>query len=332
MRKKILVLYTGGTIGMYKDKDGSLKPLKFEQLEAQIPELKQFDYYLNVISLEQPLDSSNMTPKDWVNMASIIYDNYKNHDGFVVLHGSDTMAYTASALSFMLENLNKPVILTGAQLPIGIRRTDAKENLISAIEIAADSKTPEVCVYFEYKLFRGNRTTKVNAEHFDAFKSPNFPDLAEAGVKIKYLPISYKEKKDPLILHKHMLDEIALLKIYPGMSQNYVKAVLNSPCKAVVLESFGAGNAPTTPWFIDYLKQAIEAGKIVLNTSQCLSGAVSQGLYETSSKLESLGVIGAKDMTKETALAKLMFLLGQRMSNKEVKKQLQISLRGELTN
>ena len=293
-KKSILLIYTGGTIGMVKGDDNSLKPFDFGKLTAEIPELTKFDLELNAIAFKKPIDSSNMKPKTWVYLANLIGKHYQKYNGFVILHGSDTMAYTASALSFLLDNLCKPIILTGSQLPIGIRRTDAKENLITAIEIAASGNTPEVCVYFEYKLLRGNRTVKVNAEHFEAFDSPNFPALAEAGVYIKYHQKVSCIIENPLKVYKQMSDSIALLKLYPGIPQELVKAVLNSNCKGIVLETFGSGNASTHSDFLSILESAIHNGKIILNISQCLAGAVSQGFYETSSQLEKIGVIKRK--------------------------------------
>ena len=232
----------------------------------------------------------------------------------------------------MLENLNKPVILTGAQLPIGVRRTDAKENIITSIEIAAQGNIPEVCVYFEYRLMRGNRCTKANAEHFEAFKSPNFINLAEAGLKIKYSPINYNHTHKNLKVHTNLCEDVLILKLFPSMKKEYIVNVLNLACKGIILETFGAGNATTADWFLNSIKSAIEDKKLILNISQCVSGSVSQGLYETSSKLDELGVISGKDMTTEAALAKMMYLLGSDNSLNEIKYHLQISLRGELSN
>lgn len=287
--KSILLIYTGGTIGMVNGTDGSLKPFDFEKLTAKIPELKNFDIELDAIAFKKPIDSSNMNPKTWVYLANLIGEHYQKYDGFVILHGSDTMAYTASALSFLLEDLCKPVILTGSQLPIGIRRTDAKENLITSIEIAASGKTPEVCVYFEYKLLRGNRTVKINAEHFEAFDSPNFPTLAEAGVHIKYRQKVNYCITNHLKVHKKMSDSVAVIKLYPGIPQEIITTLLNSNCKGIVLETFGSGNATTNSEFINALESAIHNGKIILNISQCTAGAVSQGLYETSSTRKNRG-------------------------------------------
>jgi L-asparaginase len=279
-----------------------------------------------------------MNPSIWIDLAVIIKSNYKKYDGFVILHGSDTMSYTASALSFMLENLNKPVILTGSQLPIGIIRTDGKENLITAIEIAGakeKGKTliSEVCIYFEYKLYRGNRTYKYNSDHFDAFKSPNYPTLAEAGVEIKYNKNALiKKNKKKLIVHTKIENNIAVLKLFPGINKKITSSILNSKeIKAIVLESFGAGNASTETWFINELKRAINKGVIILNITQCSEGKVIQGKYETSSQLKKIGVISGADLTFESAITKLMFLLGQENNINNIKKSLLSNLRGELT-
>ena len=328
----VLLIYTGGTIGMYKTNEGSLTPFDLDTLSTQIPELNTFDIDINAISIAQPIDSSNMSKEVWIQLVEIIEKEFNNYDGFIILHGSDTMAYTASALSFMLENLNKPVILTGAQLPIGVRRTDAKENIITSIEIAARSNIPEVCVYFEYRLMRGNRCTKANAEHFEAFKSPNFIYLAEAGLDIKYSPIKYNHTNKEFKVHTNLCEEVLVLKLFPSMKKEYIAKVLDLPYKGIILETFGAGNATTADWFLRAIQTAIDNGKLILNVSQCLSGSVSQGLYETSSKLEEIGVIGGKDMTTEAALAKMMYLLGTDFSQEEIKHYLQISLRGELSN
>lgn len=328
----VLLIYTGGTIGMYKTTQGGLKPFDLDTLSTQIPELNSFDINIKAISIEQPIDSSNISKEIWVQLAKLIEKEYHNYTGFVILHGSDTMAYTASALSFMLENLNKPVILTGAQLPIGVRRTDAKENIITSVEIASQGNIPEVCVYFEYRLMRGNRCTKTNAEHFEAFKSPNFINLAEAGLEIRYNPVSYKHTHKNLKVHTNLSEEVLILKLFPSMKKEFIMKVMELPYRGIILETFGTGNATTAKWFLDIIKTAINKNKIILNVTQCLSGSVSQGLYETSSKLEEIGVISGKDMTTEAALSKLMFLIGTQYTNEEIKHQLQISLRGELSN
>ena len=329
--KSILLIYTGGTIGMVNGTDGSLKPFDFEKLTAEIPELKKFDVELDAITFKKPIDSSNMNPKKWLYLANLIGEHYQQYEGFVILHGSDTMAYTASALSFLLEDLSKPVILTGSQLPIGIRRTDAKENLITAIEIAASGNTPEVCIYFEYKLLRGNRTVKINADHFEAFDSPNFPTLAEAGVHIKYHQKVNCCITNRLKVHEKMSDSVAIIKLFPGISKEIITTILNSKCRGIVLETFGSGNATTNSEFLNALESAIHNGKIILNISQCIAGSVSQGLYETSSQLDKIGVVSGKDMTTEAAITKMMFLLAQDLTIEELKTQLTNSLRGELS-
>ncbi|MEI6021446.1 MAG: type I asparaginase [Bacteroidota bacterium] len=339
-KSSVLLIYTGGTIGMMQDaRSGELKPFDFKSLTKQIPELNKFDINLSAIAFEEPIDSSNMNPKIWIELVQIIEKNYKKHDGFVILHGSDTMSYTASALSFMLENLTKPVVLTGSQLPIGIIRTDGKENLITAIEIAGakhkgQSIIREVCIYFEYKLYRGNRTFKYNSAHFDAFKSPNYPALAEAGVNIHYDKNALlKPGKKPLITHTRIDNDITVLKLFPGISKKITSAILNTPgIKAVILETFGAGNASTDAWFTDELKKAIAKGIIILNITQCAEGSVIQGMYETSAHLKKIGVVSGADLTFESAVTKLMFLLGQKLSHKKTTALLQKNLRGELSN
>lgn len=334
-----MLIYTGGTIGMMQDvKTGQLKPFDFAHLTDQIPELKKFDIELSAISFEKPIDSSNMKPEIWIRLAEIIRDNYNKHDGFVILHGSDTMAFTACALSFMLENLGKPVILTGSQLPIGIIRTDGKENLITAIEIAAAKKEDkplvnEVCIYFEYQLYRGNRTHKFNAEHFEAFQSANYPVLAEAGVHIKYNHSALaRPTGKKLKVHTQLDPNISILKIFPGINKNVVESVLKAKgLKALILETFGSGNATTEEWFISALKRSIDAGLVILNVTQCNAGAVEQGKYETSAGLVAIGVIGGADITTEAAVTKLMFVLGQGRSHKETVKLLKQNIRGEIS-
>ena len=336
----ILIIYTGGTIGMVEDPStGTLKPFDFKYLSDQIPEIKRFEINIESISFENPIDSSDMNPDIWVKMANMIQDNYHRFDGFVILHGSDTMAYSASALSFMLENLSKPVIFTGSQLPIGRIRTDGKENIITSIEIAAATfngkpLVPEVAVYFEFKLYRGNRTHKFNAEHFQAFQSPNYPILAEAGVNIKYNhnAIMTVEHDNSLVVNTNFNNDIAIIKLFPGISNKVIQAVLNiENLKAVVLETYGSGNASVNDDLYKMLEKSINGGLIVLNITQCKSGKVEQGKYETSSAFNKLGVIGGADLTAEAAVTKLMYLLGSDLDLHAIKKQLKMSLRGELT-
>ena len=338
-KAKILLIYTGGTIGMKKDfETGALKAFNFSKLLQRIPELKLLDCEIETISFEKPIDSSNMNPEKWADIATIIEDNYSSYDGFVVLHGSDTMSYSASALSFMLENLSKPVIFTGSQLPIGDLRTDAKENLITAIQIASlrENGNPvirEVCLYFEYKLYRGNRTTKTNAEHFNAFISPNYPHLIESGVHLKmnkelFLPLK-KELK--LKVHKTLDTNVVIVKMFPGMNETVLAAIFNiSNLKGIVLETYGAGNAPTEDWFIRLLTQAIQNGIQVVNVTQCSAGSVNMGQYETSSAMKKIGVISGKDITTEAAITKLMYLLGHTIVQNDFKTVFETPLRGEI--
>ncbi|NKI30688.1 asparaginase [Croceivirga thetidis] len=338
---KILLIYTGGTIGMVKDYEtGALTAFNFDTLLSNIPELVQLDCEIESVSFNVPIDSSNMNPGYWVKIADFIGDNYETHDGFVVLHGSDTMSYSASALSFMLEGLRKPVIFTGSQLPIGDLRTDAKENLITAIQLAAlremeEPAIQEVGLYFEYKLYRGNRTTKVNAEHFEAFNSPNYPELVNSGVHLNInLPYLRKVKntKRTLKIHKNLDRNVGILKIFPGIDKTFVESILKiDGLKALVLETFGAGNATTENWFVEALSNAINKGLHVINVTQCIGGGVVMGHYETSKELQRIGVINGKEITTEAAITKAMYLLGQQVGHMAFKTIFETSLRGEMS-
>lgn len=338
-KPKILLIYTGGTIGMVKDYEtGALKAFDFKKLLKRIPELHLLDCSIDTVSFEQPIDSSNIQIENWQNIATIIENKYNYFDGFVVLHGSDTMSYSASALSFMLENLAKPVVFTGSQLPIGDLRTDAKENLITAIQIASlqekgKSVFNEVCLYFEYKLYRGNRTTKISAEHFNAFASPNFPELAESGVHLKVNTelLLHSKGNKKLKVNKAFDDNVAVLKLFPGISRNVLSTVLQTPnLKGIVLETYGSGNAPTLDWFISELSEAIKNNIYVINVTQCSGGSVNMGQYETSTQLKKIGIVSGKDITTEAAITKLMYLLGQNVAPKVFKTIFETALRGEM--
>jgi len=337
--RSILVIYTGGTIGMIQNpKTGALQPFDFDQMYKQMPILKNLNYLIDFYSFSPLIDSSNMNPEFWVKLAILIEENYERYDGFVVLHGTDTMAYSASALSFMLENLNKPVIFTGSQLPMGVIRTDGRENFITSIEIAAAMKddlsvVPEVAIYFEDQLLRGNRTTKFNAENFDAFFSGNYPVLANVGVHIKYNYNNIRKSNfKKLKVHKNFDNNIGILKLFPGINKATVKSIVNTMgMKAMLLETFGSGNAPTDKWFLDILEQAIKNELIILNVTQCKSGSVEIGKYETSVDLGRIGVIGGNDITTESAITKLMYIFGEGYSNNKIRQLLEKSLRGEMT-
>ena len=336
---RLLIIYTGGTIGMVQDQDGQLVPFDFDNIKKNVPELNRLDYHIDVYSFNPLIDSSNMSPKDWKQIAVLIASSYSKYDGFVILHGSDTMAYTASALSYMFENLAKPIVLTGSQLPIGEIRTDAKENLITALEIAASrnadgsATVPEVCIYFDYHLFRGCRATKVHADKFDAFKSPNYPVLAEAGVDIKFNKDAIKTiSSKELIVHTEFSRSCASLKLFPGISEKYVRAILNTPdIEAILLEGFGVGNTSTETWFINALEDASKRGIIILDISQCGGGTVQLGRYETSKHLTDIGVISGHDITFEGAITKMMYLLGNTSDKNEIKMMLSKNLRGEIS-
>lgn len=340
-RPCVLLIFTGGTIGMIKNEEtGALEPFNFNMLLEQVPELKRFDYRIATYTFDPPIDSSDMDLKHWARIVKIINFNYNFYDGFVILHGTDTMAYTASALSFMLENLGKPVILTGSQVPIGMLRTDGKENLITAIEIAAARRpdgtpmVPEVCIYFKEKLMRGNRTTKINAEHFNAFRSFNYPDLATAGINIHYneAAIRRPDPNKPFKPHYLVDPNVVVLTLFPGIQQSLVHSVLNVPgLKAVVLRTFGAGNAPQKRWFTEELLDANRRGILLVNITQCQAGSVHMGLYETSLSLLEAGVISGYDCTPECAICKLMFLLGHKMPMDELRSLMNSDLAGEIS-
>lgn len=338
---RILLIYTGGTIGMVQDaQSGELRPFAFSKLNDLMPELHHLPLKLDAITTQQPIDSSNMNFSHWVELVNLIKAQYHAYNGFVILHGSDTMSYTASALSFMLVNLNKAVILTGSQLPLGVVRTDGKENLLTAIELAAakrpdgSAKISEVCVYFEYKLYRGNRCIKYNAEHFEAFKSPNYPLLAEAGVHITYndqyilAPASDAVFK----VNTTLSNALYVLPLFPGMNlNNCVPLSALKSVKALILHTFGAGNGPTSDWFTTYLKSVIDSGILIVNVSQCKAGAVIQGMYQTSMQFKALGVISAGDMTLEASITKLMVLLGQSQDPKWITHCFETNICGERT-
>ncbi len=339
IKTSILIIYTGGTIGMVEDPlTHVLSPMDFENLEHHVPELKQMDCEINSISFDPLIDSSDMTIQEWIRIADLIRLNYDVYDGFVILHGTDTMSFSASALSFMLDGLGKPVIFTGSQLPIGVVRTDGRENLITAVEIAGAKMfgapiVPEVCLYFENHLYRGNRTTKHYAQQFNAFKSHNYPPLAVAGIHITYNEeaIHLPDEKEKFSVSLKLDNSVALVKLFPGM-RNFIKSVLHSDeIKAVVVETYGTGNAPTLDWFQNDLKQAIERNIIIVNVSQCPGGRVETGRYETSMDLVHRGILNGYDITTEAALTKLMFLLGNYTDLNEVKRLFSKPLRGEIT-
>lgn len=324
---------------MIMDKEnGTLQPLDFDQMARLIPELNDCNYELSYISFDPTVDSSNMDPELWIKLASIVEENYESYDGFVVLHGSDTMSYSASALSFMLENLNKPVIFTGSQLPLGVNRTDGKENFVTSVEIAAHQEDetpliPEVCIYFENELYRGNRTFKYNAENFDAFRSVNYPVLADVGVYIKYNKNAIRKPNfKRLKVHRVLDNSVAILKLFPGISNEVVRSVLGiEGLKAVVLETYGTGNSHTDESFIQILHEHASNGLFIFNITQCKGGAVEHGKYQASIPLSKAGVVSGFDMTSESAVTKLMFLLGRGYSGPRLAKAMQTSLRGEIT-
>ncbi|MBE8719713.1 asparaginase [Sphingobacterium pedocola] len=334
----IFIIYTGGTIGMVQDPEtGTFVPFDFELIANNLPDLSRLNYKLTVHSFTPIIDSSNMNPSIWLEMAQLIKDNYDSYDGFVILHGSDTMAFSASILSFMLEGLQKPVVFSGSQLPIGEIRTDARENLMTALEIASAKREgrsiiQEVCILFDNKLFRGNRSFKYNSAKFEAFRSPNYPVLVEAGIHLKYnddalLDNSNKE----FILHTELDNRVAVLKLFPGISKITVEAILNSDVRGIVMETFGSGNTMTDAWFLNLLEGCIQQGKNIVDISQCKVGSVELGRYETSQGLKAIGVLNGYDMTFEAAVTKLMYLQGELDDQQEVAYWMQQDIRGELT-
>jgi len=338
-KTSLLIIYTGGTIGMVKDPEtGALAPFDFEQILQEVPELKRFGFTIDTHSFNPLIDSSNLTPDTWIELAQLIEKNYNQYDGFVILHGTDTMSYTSSALSFMLSHLQKPVILTGSQLPIGTLRTDGKENLISAIEIAAAKvnnqvAVPEVSVFFENKLYRGNRITKISAEHFNAFDTPNYPALAEAGINIRYNygAIHYPTHESSFGINTALNSRVAIVKIFPGMSTELIRGILTSPLlDGIVLETYGAGNAPTSKWFLDAIAESAAQQKIIVNVTQCYAGSVDMHKYDTGKHLAKAGVISGHNITSEAAVTKLMHLLGNYSDYNEIAELMETPLKGEI--
>lgn len=334
---KIFIIYTGGTIGMVQDESGTFVPFDFELIKNNLPDLSRLDYQLTVHSFNPIIDSSNMTPEIWIEMAQIIKDNYDEYDGFVILHGSDTMAFSASILSFLLEGLQKPVIFSGSQLPIGEIRTDARENMMTALEIASakhngKSIVQEVCILFDNKLFRGNRSFKYNSAKFEAFRSPNYPVLVEAGIHLKYNFEALMSNSDKeFICHNQVDNKVAVLKLFPGISASTIKSILDADVRSIVMETFGSGNTTTEKWFLDLLSDAIKSGKNILNISQCSVGSVELGRYETSQGLKAIGVLNGYDMTFEAAVTKLMYLQGELADQDAVAYWIEKDIRGELT-
>lgn len=342
MTASLLIIYTGGTIGMKEDPmDGTLKPFDFSQIMEEVPELNKFDVKIDSYTFDPLIDSSDVEPSLWISLAELIRDRYEEYDGFIILHGTDTMAYSASTLSFMLEGLTKPVVFTGSQLPIGVPRTDGKENLISAVEIAAakdyegHARVPEVCIYFDSKLLRGNRSTKYSAEAFNAFASPNCPPLAEAGIQIRYntdvirKPIYWDAQ---LRVQTRLDTRVAILKVHPGMTPQVMRSVVNDPLtRACIIETYGSGNALSKDWFLDIVREAVSAGKILLNVTQCKSGTVNMNLYATGATLKHAGVLSGSDITTEAALGKLFSLMGRSDNDGWVKTMLEKNLCGEIT-
>ena len=341
-KSALLLMYTGGTIGMKQDmKDLTLKPFDFSQILDEVPEIRKFAFKIDTYSFEPPIDSSDVEPSLWQDLARLIKEKYEDYDGFIILHGTDTMSYSASALSFMLDGLTKPVIFTGSQLPIGVPRTDGKENLISAVEIASAKDeeghpaVPEVCVCFDSLLMRGNRSTKVNSEVFRAFQSPNFPPLAEAGINIRYNNEYIRKPNDwyqSLTINTELDTRVSILKIHPGITPEVVRNILcGKETRAIFMETYGSGNAPTRDWFLDIVKESSAMNKIIVNVTQCLAGTVNMNIYANGKALERAGVIDGYDSTTESALAKLFYLMGKSRDNEWVKAMMSRNLKGEIS-
>lgn len=341
-KSALLLIYTGGTIGMKQDmKDLTLKPFDFSQILDEVPEIRKFAFKIDTYSFEPPIDSSDVEPSLWQDLARLIKEKYEDFDGFIILHGTDTMSYSASALSFMLDGLTKPVIFTGSQLPIGVPRTDGKENLISAVEIASAKDeeghpaVPEVCVCFDSLLMRGNRSTKVNSEVFRAFQSPNFPPLAEAGINIRYNNEYIRKPNDwyqSLTINTELDTRVSILKIHPGITPEVVRNILcGKDTRAIIMETYGSGNAPTRDWFLDIVKESSAMNKIIVNVTQCLAGTVNMNIYANGKALERAGVIDGYDSTTESALAKLFYLMGKSRDNEWVKAMMSRNLKGEIS-
>lgn len=341
-KSALLLIYTGGTIGMKQDmKDLTLKPFDFSQILDEVPEIRKFAFKIDTYSFEPPIDSSDVEPSLWQDLARLIKEKYEDYDGFIILHGTDTMSYSASALSFMLDGLTKPVIFTGSQLPIGVPRTDGKENLISAVEIASAKDeeghpaVPEVCVCFDSLLMRGNRSTKVNSEVFRAFQSPNFPPLAEAGINIRYNNEYIRKPNDwyqSLTINTKLDTRVSILKIHPGITPEVVRNILcGKDTRAIIMETYGSGNAPTRDWFLDIVKESSAMNKIIVNVTQCLAGTVNMNIYANGKALERAGVIDGYDSTTESALAKLFYLMGKSRDNEWVKAMMSRNLKGEIS-
>ena len=341
MQSKVLLIYTGGTIGMNRNpQTGALEPFDFEQLLDHVPELQQFDTQISTYQFNPPIDSSDMSPRMWTELSHVISDHYDEYDGFVVLHGTDTMAFTASALSYMLENLTKPVIFTGSQLPIGQLRTDGKENLITAVEIAAakddleHARVPEVGIYFNSHLLRGNRTTKQSADEFNAFESFNYPHLVDAGVNITYHDerILKPDFSKPMKPHFRLDNNVIIFSLFPGIREDLIRHIIHTPnLKAIVMRTFGSGNAPQSPWLLKALKEGTRNGKVIVNISQCLQGQVEMSRYGTGYHLQEAGVTSGFDSTVESAVTKLMFLQSHFDDPDEIRRRMTQSIRGEIT-